>query len=128
MILRIIKAEVIFRFSRKLGSASRVPKSRAEADNANRGFDNSRYHAKTEFNDYFIIHIRFIPTSYKFNYFILYSGLETRRCELKSRSRQRIFRCRLQCQININLVFHISEDGSEIELKLSTLDPVLERT
>ena len=33
------------------------------------------------------------------------------------RSRQRIFRCRLQCQINMNLVFHISEDGSEIELK-----------
>ena len=23
-------------------------------------------------------------------------------------------RCSLQCQININLVFHISEDGSEI--------------
>ena len=23
----------------------------------------------------------------------------------------------LQCQINMNLVFHISEDGSEIELK-----------
>ena len=38
-------------------------------DNANRGLDNSRYHAKTEFNNYFIIHIRFIPTSYKFNYF-----------------------------------------------------------
>ena len=37
-----------------------------------------------------------------------------RRCEFKSRSRQRIFRCRLQCQINMNLVFHISEDGSEI--------------
>ena len=31
--------------------------------------DNSRCHAKTEFNSYFIIHIRFIPTSYKFNYF-----------------------------------------------------------
>ena len=28
-------------------------------------------------------------------------------------SRQRIFRCSQQCQININLVFHISEDGSE---------------
>ena len=27
------------------------------------------------------------------------------------------FRCSLQCQINMNLVFHISEDGSEIELK-----------
>ena len=37
------------------------------------------------------------------------------KCEFKSRSRQRIFRCRLQCQINMNLVFHISEDGSEIE-------------
>ena len=33
------------------------------------GLDDSRYHAKTEFNNYFIIHIRFIPTSYKFNYF-----------------------------------------------------------
>ena len=40
-------------------------------------------------------------------------GLETRRCEFKSRSRQRIFCCSLQCQINMNLVFHISEDGSE---------------
>ena len=27
------------------------------------------------------------------------------------------FRCSLQCQINMNLVFHISEDGSEIELR-----------
>ena len=35
-------------------------------------------------------------------------------CEFKSCSRQRIFRCRLQCQINMNLVFHISEDGSEM--------------
>ena len=26
----------------------------------------------------------------------------------------RIFRCSLQCQVNMNLVFHISEDGSEI--------------
>ena len=43
-------------------------------------------------------------------------GLETRRCEFKSRSRQRIFRCRLQRQINMNLIFHISEDGSEIDL------------
>ena len=25
------------------------------------------------------------------------------------------FRCSLQCQINMNLVFHISEDSSEIE-------------
>ena len=33
-----------------------------------------------------------------------------------SRSRQRFFRCRLQCQINMNLVFHISEDGSEIPI------------
>ena len=41
----------------------------------------------------------------------------TVKCYLKSRSRQRIFRCRLHCQINMNLVFHISEDGSEIELK-----------
>ena len=39
-----------------------------ETDNANRGLDNSRYHTKTEFNNYFIF-IRFIPTSYKFNYF-----------------------------------------------------------
>ena len=39
------------------------------ADNANRGLDNSCYPAKTEFNNYLIIHLRFIPTSYKFNYF-----------------------------------------------------------
>ena len=32
-------------------------------------------------------------------------GLETRRCEFKSRSRERIFRCPLQCQINMNVVF-----------------------
>ena len=37
--------------------------------NANRGLDNSRHHAKTEFNSYYIIRIRFIRTSYKFNYF-----------------------------------------------------------
>ena len=42
--------------------------------------------------------------------------LETRRCEFESRLRERIFRYSLQCQINMNLVFHISEDGSEIEL------------
>ena len=29
-----------------------------------------------------------------------------RAAEFKSRSRQQIFRCRLQCQINMNLVFH----------------------
>ena len=52
-------------------------------------------------------------------YFILslrVGYVETQRCEFKSRSRQRIFRCRLQCQINMNLVFHISEDGSEVSL------------
>ena len=27
------------------------------------------------------------------------------------------FRCLLQCQINMNLVFNISDDGSKIELK-----------
>ena len=35
----------------------------------------------------------------------------------ESRSRQRIFRCSLQRQNNMQLVFHISESGSEIELK-----------
>ena len=34
-----------------------------------------------------------------------------------SEIKQRIFRCSLQCRINMNLVFHISEDGSEIELE-----------
>ena len=38
------------------------------------------------------------------------------RCEFILRSRQRIF-CSMQCQINMNLVFHISKGGSEIELK-----------
>ena len=33
-----------------------LPKPQAEADNANRGLNNSRYPAKTEFNNYFIIH------------------------------------------------------------------------
>ena len=37
-----------------------LPKPQTETDNANRGLDNSRYHAKIEFNNYFIIHIRFI--------------------------------------------------------------------
>ena len=46
-----------------------LPKPQAGADNASQGLDNSGYHAKTKFNNYFIIHIRFIPTSYKFNYF-----------------------------------------------------------
>ena len=31
--------------------------AKAEADNTNRGFDNSRYHAKTESNNCFIMHI-----------------------------------------------------------------------
>ena len=35
-------------------------------------------------------------------------------CEFKFRSRQQIFRCSLQCQANMNLVFHISDDSSEI--------------
>ena len=39
--------------------------------------------------------------------------------EIKSEfnSKQRIFHCSLQCPINMNLVVHISEDGSEIESK-----------
>ena len=36
--------------------------------------------------------------------------------------RQRIFRCPL---INMNLVFHISEDGSEIESSICLLDFIL---
>ena len=43
--------------------------------------------------------------------------MRPQRCEFKSRSKQRIFRFSLQCQINMYLVFHISENGSEIELK-----------
>ena len=52
------------------------------------------------------------------------NGLETRRCEFKSRSRQRIFRCRLNevDQINMNLVFHISEDGI-LKQNLNTARP-----
>ena len=34
--------------------------------------------------------------------------------------RQRIFRCFLQYQINMNLVFHISEDGSETDKRPQT--------
>ena len=33
-----------------------LQKPKAEADNTDLGFDNSRYHAKTEFNNCFIIH------------------------------------------------------------------------
>ena len=32
------------------------PKPKAEVDNSNRGLDNSRYHAKTEFNNCFIMY------------------------------------------------------------------------
>ena len=32
------------------------PKPKAEVDNTNRGLDNSRHHAKTEFNNCFIIY------------------------------------------------------------------------
>ena len=32
------------------------PKLKTEVDNTNRGLDNSRYHAKTEFNNCFIIY------------------------------------------------------------------------
>ena len=41
---------------------------------------------------------------------------------INSRSGERIFRCPLQFQINMNLVFHISEDGSEIEMNLPWFD------
>ena len=41
-------------------------------------------------------------------------SMKTRRCEFKCRSRQRIFPS-LQCQINMNLVSHISEGGSEVD-------------
>ena len=34
-----------------------LPKPKAEADNTNRGLDNSRYHAKTESNNCFIIQL-----------------------------------------------------------------------
>ena len=34
-----------------------LPKPKAEADNTNRGLNNSRYHAKTEFNNCFIIQL-----------------------------------------------------------------------
>ena len=47
-ISRIIEAEV--------GVICRS-RMQAEADNANRGLNNSRYPAKTEFNNYFIIHM-----------------------------------------------------------------------
>ena len=33
-----------------------LPKPKAEADNTDLGFDNSRYHAKTDFSNCFIIH------------------------------------------------------------------------
>ena len=45
MISWIIKTEVCVK-----------PKPKAEADNTDLGFDNSWYHAKTEFNNCFIIH------------------------------------------------------------------------
>ena len=45
VIWRIIKAEVCV-----------IYRSEAEADNTNRGLDNSPYHTKTEFNNCFIIH------------------------------------------------------------------------
>ena len=47
-ISRIIEAEVGVRY---------LPKPQAEADNANRDLNNSGYPAKTEFNNYFIIHM-----------------------------------------------------------------------
>ena len=57
------------------------PKPKAEVDNTNRGLDNCRYHAKTEFNNCFIMyskpknkvlykwntrkfHAKFIPTTF----------------------------------------------------------------
>ena len=36
-----------------------LPKPQAEEDNANRGLNNSRYPAKTEFNNYFIIYTHY---------------------------------------------------------------------
>ena len=60
MISRFIKAEVgVICRSRRL----------RQVTPAKSLIDNSRYHAKTEFNNYFIIHTRFIRASYKFNHF-----------------------------------------------------------
>ena len=47
MIAIIIKAKVL----------CYLPKPKAEADNTNWGLDNYRYHAKTESNNCFIMHI-----------------------------------------------------------------------
>ena len=37
-----------------------------------------------------------------------------------------MFHCSLQCQININLVFHTSDDGSEIEVDKPSIVTVLQ--
>ena len=49
-----------------------LPKPQAEADNANRGLNNSRYPAKTEFNNYFIIHMDCFIIH--MDYFIIHMG------------------------------------------------------
>ena len=44
-------------------------------------------------------------------------GLARGKGKIHRRVYYRYFRCLLQCQINMNLVPHISEDGSEMQLK-----------
>ena len=50
----------------------------------------------------YFVHLNWIRLATNPNWFD--SSIGRARCEFKSRSRQRIFRCRLQCQINMNLV------------------------
>ena len=49
--------QIINNYWMRLSVISRIIKPQAEEDNAKRRLDNSRYHAKTEFNNYFIIHM-----------------------------------------------------------------------
>ena len=69
MISRIIKYEVCAR------------KPKAEVDNSNRGLDNSRYHAKTEFN----------------NCFTMYSKTKKRTIQMEH--------TKISCQVNSSSIF-----------------------
>ena len=48
-----------------------LPKPKTEADNTNQGLNNSRYHAKTEFNNCFIILLHNYTIIQLYNYTII---------------------------------------------------------
>ncbi len=57
-----------------------LPKPKAEADNTNRGLNNSSYPTRTEFNNCFIIYLYLYRTYVLYIYTCIYIGLRVNAC------------------------------------------------